>query len=169
MNIVHIHLLLNHVPVIGALFAVLLLAFALAWGSKELVKPAFVICTLLGVVAVVVFLTGEPAEKIVEKLPGFSDSISERHEEIALIATTMMAAFGALTLLALLVYRRRPLPRRIAVTGLIVAIGVSGIMAYTANLGGQIRHTEIRSGSIASDRADRPSAPEEATERGGRR
>jgi hypothetical protein len=25
---------------------------------------------------------------------------------------------------------------------------VSGLMAYTANLGGQIRHTEIRSGAV---------------------
>lgn len=168
MNIVHLHLLLNHVPVIGAVFAVLLLALALLRNSSELAKSAFVVFTVLGVIAVVVFLTGGPAEETVDKLPGFSESITERHEDIALVATILMAALGALTLLALWVYRRRAMPRGIAVTGLIVAIGVSGVMGYTANLGGQIRHTEIRSGTVEGTGADRPSSPE-ARETGERR
>jgi uncharacterized membrane protein len=169
MSIVHLHLLLNHVPVIGALFAVLLLSFALLRSSNELVKAAFVVFSLLGALAVVVFLTGGPAEEIVERLPGFSESITERHEDIALVATIMMAAFGALTLLALWVYRRRVLPRGIVVTALVIAIAVNGVMGYTANLGGQIRHTEIRSGSIPGNGAETPSATEEARERGERR
>jgi uncharacterized membrane protein len=168
MSIVHLHLLLNHVPVIGAMFAVLLLAFALLRNSNDLTKSAFVIFSLLGAVAVVVFLTGGSAEETVEKLPGFSESLTERHEDVALVATILMAAFGVLTLLALWVYRRRVLPRGIAVTGLIVAIGVSGVMGYTANLGGQIRHTEIRSGTVEGKGADRPTAPE-AGESGERR
>jgi uncharacterized membrane protein len=167
MSIVHLHLLLNHVPVIGALFGGLLLAFALLRRSNELVKAAFVIFTVLGGLAVIVFLTGGPTEEIVEKLPGFSESIAERHEDIALIATIMMAAFGALTLLALWMYRRRVLPRGVVVTALVIAIGVNGVMGYTANLGGQIRHTEIRSGG-ASNGAETPNATEEAKEQGER-
>jgi uncharacterized membrane protein len=168
MNIVHLHLLLNHVPVVGAVLAALLLAFALFRNSNELIKSTFVIFTVLGVLAVVVFLTGGPAEQTVEKLPGVSESITERHEDIALVATILMAAFGALTLFALWVYRRRALPRGIAVAGLVAAIGVSGLMGYTANLGGQIRHTEIRSGTVDGNAADHPSAPE-ARENGERR
>ena len=76
-----------------------------------MVNSAFAIFTVLGAVAVVVFLTGGPAEETVEKLPGFSESLTERHEEIALVATVLMAAFGALTLSALWVYRRRTFPR----------------------------------------------------------
>jgi hypothetical protein len=169
MSIVHLHLLLNHVPVIGALFGVLLLGFALMRRSNELDKSAFVVFTLLGALAVAVYLTGGPAEETIEKLPGFSESLVERHEDVALVATVMMAAFGALTLLALWVYRRRALPRGIVVTAFVVAIGVSGVMGYTANLGGQIRHSEIRPSGVASTGADRPSAPEEAREHGERR
>jgi len=32
-------------------------------------------------------------------------------------------------------------------TLLIAALGVFGVLAYTANTGGQIRHTELRDGS----------------------
>ena len=110
MNVVHLHLLLNHVPVIGAFFGLLLLSFAALRRSNELVDSGFAVLTVLGAFAVVVFLTGGPAEET-SKNCWFSKSLTERHEEIALVATVLMAAFGALTLSALWVYRRRTFPR----------------------------------------------------------
>ena len=169
MNLVHLHLLLNHVPVIGAVFGLILLGFALLRNSNELVKSALITFTVLGAVAVVVYLTGEPAEDSIDQLPGFSKSITERHEEIALVATVLMAAFGALTLSALVVYRRRALPRGVAVIALVAAIGVTGVIGYTANLGGQIRHTEIRSGSSVDNGAGQATAEREQGEQGQRR
>lgn len=40
-------------------------------------------------------------------------------------------------------FRKRPLPRLITGMSLVCALMLSGLMAWTANLGGQIRHTEI--------------------------
>ena len=57
---------------------------------------------------------------------------------------------GAISLVALLWVRRRPLPRALTVTVLPIVLLVSGLMAYTANLGGQIRHTEIRGGAVGA-------------------
>jgi uncharacterized membrane protein len=151
MSVVHWHLLLNHFPVIGAIFAVLLLALAVLRRSSELGKVAFGFVAFLGAISVAVFLTGEPAEDMVEKLPGFSEAITERHEEVALIATVAMATAGALALLALGALRRRELPRWLTEAGLAAAIGLAALMGYTANLGGQVRHTEIRAGAGAGD------------------
>ena len=150
MNLVHLHLLLNHLPVIGAFFGVALLAVAVARRSSEIGKVALAFFAFLGAVAVAVFFTGEPAEELIEKLPGFSKTITERHEEIALVATIAMAGLGALALVALGAFRRRPLPRGVGIAGLIAALGVSVLMGYVANLGGQIRHTEIRPGADAT-------------------
>lgn len=150
MSLVHLHLLMNHVPVIGAAFGVVLLAFALYRNSSEVAKVGLGLFSLLGAVSVLVFLTGEPAEGVVEKLPDFSKSIAEQHEEIALAATIAMAGLGVLTLIALWRYRKRELPRGVAGAALFLALGVTGVMAYTANLGGQIRHTEIRTTAAGS-------------------
>ena len=144
MSLVHVHLMLNHLPVIGAVFVAALLAAAVYRRSAELTRVALAFVALLGVTSVVVFLTGEPAEELVERLPGVSESIMERHEEVALVATIVMSSAAALALIVLAVFRNRLFPRWIASSSLVAALGLTAIMGYTANLGGQIRHSEIR-------------------------
>jgi TRAP-type C4-dicarboxylate transport system permease small subunit len=151
MSLVHLHLMLNHAPVIGVVFAALLLAAAVLRHSDELTKAAFGFLVLLGAVTVVVFATGGSAEQAIEKLPAFSREITERHEDAAIAATIAMVAIGVLALIALVVYRRRAIPRRVTLTGIVAVLAAIGVVGYVANLGGQIRHTEIR--------ADASSAP----------
>lgn len=69
-----------------------LLGVAFLRRSNELGKFTLGTFAVLGAVSVIVFLTGEPAEKLVEKLPGFSEALTERHEEAALTATIVMAS-----------------------------------------------------------------------------
>lgn len=148
MNIIHLHLLLNHVPVIGAVLGLALLGVAYLRRSDELGKFALGAFAALGAVSVVVFLTGEPAEEIVEKLPGFSKALTERHEEAALVATIVMGVVGFVSLIWLVVFRSRALARWVVPTALVLALGATATMGYAANLGGQIRHTEIRAGGV---------------------
>lgn len=165
MSTVHIHLLLNHFPVIGAVIGVLLLAFAAWRGGPELLRATFALYVLLAVVAVVVYLTGEPAEDAVEKLPGFSDALVERHETVALISTIAMGIAGVLALVAIFVQRKRMLPAWAVRGGVVVGVGVVALMGYTANLGGQIRHTEIRGSTPAANGAPSAAVEEEHGER----
>lgn len=146
MTIVHLHLLLNHIPVVGAIFVVALLATALVRRDSIVARVALWTSALLGIVAIAVYFTGEPAEEAVEHLPGISESVIERHEELALVATTMIAAFGALAFGALMMFRGRSLPRWVIVSSFVGMVAVAGVMGWTANLGGQIRHTEIAGG-----------------------
>jgi hypothetical protein len=162
MDLVHLHLLLNHVPVIGAVGVVLLLGLAMLRNSTELGKVALGLLALLGAVAVVVFLTGEPAEERVEGLPGISEAIMETHEEVALVATIAMGGLGVLALAALAAFRTRALPRWVSGAGLVATVGVAGLMGYTANLGGQIRHTEIRPGVAQTPAAEQDAGGERA-------
>ena len=48
--------------------------------SAELTRAAFVLLLVLASLTLVVQLTGEPAEELVEGLPGVLDSMVERHE-----------------------------------------------------------------------------------------
>src|SRR5690242_12415473 len=147
MNLVHLHLLLNHFPVIGVVIVAFLLMAAVFRRSGELAKVSLAMLALVGAVSIVVFFTGEPAQDAVEKLPGISERLIDRHEDAARIATIVTAGIGALALGALLVYRRRALPRLLTLFALLAALGSTAMLGYAANLGGQIRHTEIQSGS----------------------
>jgi uncharacterized membrane protein len=69
----------------------------------------------------------------------------EQHEEAAKLATVAMSVFGALSLAALVIFRKRPVPRWVVAAGLAGTVVLSALMGWTANLGGQIRHSEIQS------------------------
>ena len=147
MNWVHIHLLLNHLPVIGILVALPILTWGIWKRSEDVLRLALALLATLAAVTMVVYFTGEPAEEAVEGLAGVSESLIERHEEAALFATAAFAALGVLALGGLIRFRRRAMPARFAVLVLVLALIPAGMVAWTANLGGQIRHTEIRPGA----------------------
>jgi uncharacterized membrane protein len=148
MSFTHLHLLLNHFPVIGTVVGIALLSIALLRKSSELGKVSLGLFAALGAIAVLVYFTGEPAEEAIEKLPGFSESIVERHEEFALIATIVLAGFGSLALLALARFRKTALPRWVMMSGFVISLAAGAAMGYTGLLGGQIRHTEVRPDAV---------------------
>ena len=145
MNTAHLHLLLNHIPVLGAMGLLALFIIAFIRRDSSLGKLTLVFSVLLAALSVAVFFTGEPAEEIVEDLAGVASSAIEPHEDAALIATDGFGILGVAALAALAAYRRRELPRRIIGTAIIGTLAVCGLMGWTANLGGRIRHTEIGS------------------------
>ncbi len=143
MNSAHIHLFLNHVPVLGTVFGLLILAFGFVRKSDEVKQTALGIFVLSALVTIPVYLTGEPAEEIVENLAGVSEAIIEQHEDWAFYALILMEITGALALLNLVFFNRSFAKQFLAVTTLSAVIAVASI-SWTASLGGQIRHTEVR-------------------------
>jgi uncharacterized membrane protein len=148
MSGAHIHLLLNHIPVIGILIGFAVFALGVWRRNDSWTRLALGLFAAVALVAVATMLTGESAEEAVEKLPGVSESLIETHEDAAKLAAIGTYVLGAVSLTALVWVRRRPLPRALTVAMLPVGLLVTGLMAYTANLGGQIRHTEIRSAAV---------------------
>ena len=144
MNAAHIHLMLNHVPLFGALAVTILCAVALFRRQQGLARGGLVVALLTAIVALVVYLTGEPAEELVENLPGISEAVLETHEEVALVATIVAGAYGVLALIGLFAFRHG-VTMRVTRILLVLSFLPLATMAYTAYLGGQIRHSEIRS------------------------
>jgi asparagine N-glycosylation enzyme membrane subunit Stt3 len=60
MNWAHIHLSLNHLPVVGTFFGVLLLLLALLRKSEELKRVSLGVFVLTALLALPVYFTGEP-------------------------------------------------------------------------------------------------------------
>jgi len=148
MNLTHLHQLLNHLPVVGTICGLGLLAFALWLRSNDLKRAALGLLVISALVAIPAYLTGEPAEDGVKGLPGVSKVLIEQHEEAAGVALGGVVVVGVVALTGLLWFRGKQLmPAWFGVVALMSALVVSGLLAWTANLGGQVRHTEIRSTS----------------------
>ena len=154
MNLAHVHLFLNHIPVVGTLFGLALLIAAFRTRSSVLRTAALVTFVVVAAAAVGVFLTGEPAEEIVEGLPGVVKTVVEQHESAGKVALMSALALGAISLLALVAGRKPGTMQSYAGTAVLaISIGTLTLMAWTANLGGQIRHPEIASAaSVTGER-----------------
>lgn len=158
-TIAHLHLLLNHLPIIIVGLGLVLLILATWRGDDHLARVAFAFFATAAASALPVYLTGEGAEEAVDKLPGVSEALIEQHQEIALIAALVAGALGVFSLWSLWRYRRPaglpPAIMRVAIAG---ALAATALMTYTGFIGGQIRHTEIRAGAGAPDAGLDPEA-----------
>lgn len=164
MSSAHIHLLLNHIPLMGAAIGFLLLAGGMLKKSADLKKISLWIFVVAALITIPVYLTGEPAEGIVEHLPGVSEPIIEQHESAALLSLVSFEVLGVVSLAALFLSRRAgEVTKASAVSVLVLAVIALGLMARAANLGGQVRHTEIRSGATAVS-----ASPGQTGEQGGK-
>lgn len=138
INGAYLHLLLNHLPVIGTIFGLLLLLFALLRKSEEVKRVALGVFIFAALAAVPTYLTGEPAEKVAEHLPSVTEALIESHEEAALFALISIGVTGLVSLVGLFLARRaEKLPQWLIVALLALALLSSGLLGWTANLGGQ--------------------------------
>lgn len=152
MNPAHLHLLVNHLPIIGFLFAIPLAALALLRpGDRGIFTAVALVVALAAGGGVASQLSGEGAEEVVEDLPDVRESLIHEHEEAA-EAATVVAVATALLALGLLGWRAKrggDLPRPALAGMLLATLVAGGAMARVGQLGGVIRHTEIREGAAA--------------------
>ena len=147
----HLHLLVNHVPILGAVFALGLLVASYLWTPDALRRTAMVVLIGTALAGAASDLSGDPAVAAVRGLPGVRRDIIRAHEQMAGTALIAGGLLGVLALGALARWRRHPVPARAAHVITLGAVVVSGLMAYVGLLGGRIRHTEVRSGAAQSD------------------
>lgn len=148
MNSVQMHLALTHVPVILSLVGLIMIAVAFFIKNPTLTKTSYVLILIAGIAAIPVFFTGEGTEEAIEKLPGVSETVIGRHEAAAKLAMISITVAGLAALAGLFAFRWQKATRLFHVVVLLLAVASGGLMAQTAHLGGQVRHTEIRSAAL---------------------
>ena len=148
-NAAHWHLVLNHLPVVGSMAAMLLLLWALFKNTDDLKRVALMSLVLVGLVSIPAFLTGEPAEDMLKGLPTSAKWMS-KHEDIAGTALWVALAAGAGALGTLLFFRKqRMIPRWLVGVLLVANLAACLLMNRAANSGGKIRHSEILAVPVA--------------------
>lgn len=148
MDAVHAHLLLNHIPILGTLFGLLLLLYALVRKNDEIKKVSLGSFVIIGLITIPVFLSGL---RTAVNLEGVADAqtIIVQHQEAALLTLLAVVLLGIASFLSLWLTRDSPgiRPWMVRVV-LALAVISAGLGVWTGNLGGQIRHPEIRAGSM---------------------
>jgi uncharacterized membrane protein len=157
VNLPHIHLLLNHFPIIGTIIGLGLFLFSLLGRSEDLKRACFVIFTGIALLSIPTYMSGNGAAEKVQKLPDVSKAVLEAHNNAALVSLFFIEFMGLFSWLALWQLRRRG-HARTWTTGAVLLFSAVGVyfMAVTGNTGGEIRHTEIRSVAQAQAAAGAP-------------
>lgn len=145
MNAAQIHLALNHFPIFATLFGTALLLWGLLLKQEAKRQLALVFLVVAAVSAVPVYLSGEPAEEIIEHRVGVSESSIHDHEDLAEQTFLVIGVLGMLCLFILAFLKiGKNIPMVIWISVLFGAFVVLGLLFRVAHLGGQIRHDELR-------------------------
>ena len=98
MNEAHLHLVVNHFPIVGVIFGFILLVGSLVFRNKTLQNTAYFFFIISAIATLASMRTGEGAEEIVEEIPEIGHDIIHEHEEIAEKMALIMYALGGLSL-----------------------------------------------------------------------
>lgn len=154
-NDAHMHLLLNHIPILGSMIATLLLAYGIVTRSRPVIRAALGLTVIVALTTIAVVETGHDGAGIVKNLPGVDKDLIHAHAERAEKAAIVMYVTGGLAFLGLALGGRERDAERLAQVTLVALILTSGLMIWTGKAGGEIHHAETRPGFVVP-----PSSPD---------
>ncbi|QBZ98450.1 hypothetical protein [Flavobacterium sangjuense] len=145
MNDAHLHLVVNHFPIIGTIFGVGILIAGRLLKNNAIKNVSYVIFIVAAIFAFISMSTGEGAEELVEDMPAIGKQIIHEHEEVANNLAYVLYTLAILSLLGL--YTNIKNHRKADLFSFLIFI-VSLLAVFFAQhvgtSGGEIRHTEIR-------------------------
>jgi uncharacterized membrane protein len=148
MNFAHLHLLLNHFPVIGTIlgFGLFAASFIGSGRNLDLRRAGLLVFAVTGFLTIPAYLTGAGAQDMLNRSGDeVVSTLIDRHEGAAFLGLWSVMLLGALALLGLWISHVRPraaTSNSIAV--LLCSLVAVGLLARTGNTGGDIRHPEVR-------------------------
>jgi uncharacterized membrane protein len=150
MNAALFHLMFTHLPIVGLLFALLINIYAIVRKNDELRKLTLWCYMVLGVFALIAYLTGDGAAEIIKTYPGISADHIEEHENYALMFLIGVLILSALAALGIYMTKtKEKLLKKFSLYLLIGAVLISILAIKTGSSGGEIRHTETENGVFA--------------------
>ncbi len=145
MNSVHLHLIINHFPIVGAALSFLFIGFSFFKWGNDFKKAALVLLMLSGASSVPAYFSGIEAEEMLEDKPGFEEQVMHTHHEAAELAALASGITGLFAVAAFVILRKKgAVPHNANIALLAMALVSLLLMARAGNLGGLIRHTEIK-------------------------
>lgn len=147
MNEAHLHMVVNHFPIIGTILALGILIVGLILKNHSVRNTSYVLFIVAAIFGALSMGTGEGAEELVKDMPNVGWEIIHEHEEIAEKLALLLYVLGLLSIIALYLNFKKNTKEKL-VSLCIVGIGVVSLFLVqkVGTSGGEIRHTEIREG-----------------------
>ena len=150
MNSAHFHLVVNHLPIIFPIAGLIVLAIGIGFKTEMVKRTAYFLFTIGAVSAAMAMNSGEVAEEVVEELSGVSHKLIHEHEEKAESMAILSYLLGLASLLALWAsWKGKSFSGILSYAVLALSLVTIFLGKQTGTSGGEIRHTEIRSGASA--------------------
>lgn len=145
MNDAHLHLIVNHFPIIGTIFGLGILISGIILKNNSVKNTAYVLFIITAIFAFISMSTGEGAEEIVEDMPNIGKQIIHEHEEIAEKLALVLYFLGLVSIVGLY-FNIKNKAKATLVSYVVLTIALVGVFLgqRTGTTGGEIRHTEIR-------------------------
>ena len=145
MSLSHLHLVMNHVPTVGAAAALGLLLLGFVRRNDHLKHVGLELLFVIALLTLPVYVSGVGALYELRERPDISVDAMRIHQDAALAGFVVAELAGFIAWIALWQWRRRGRPAQGLVVSATVLLVVSlAIMGRAANLGGEIHHEEIR-------------------------
>ena len=147
MNLAHLHLVLNHFPIIGTVIGLGLFIVSFAGKNDDLKRASLMVLAAVALLALPTFFSGIGAQRAIRNDPAVSAALIERHEGAAMLALFFMVIAGALALVGLWQRHQGFTGKRWTwnlTAVLFFSVVTAGLMARVGTTGGEIRHPEIR-------------------------
>lgn len=145
MNDAHLHLAVNHFPIIGTILGLGILIAGIVLHNKSVQNTAYVLFVIAAIFGFFSMYTGEGAEEMVEDFPGIGKAIIHEHEELAEKLAIVLYLLGGISVLGLILnVKNHAKAKFISVVAVIIAIPAVYVSTLVGTSGGEIRHTEIR-------------------------
>jgi hypothetical protein len=145
MNLAHVHIVLNHVPSLGSIAGLLLLAAGIYKKDEAIKQFAYGVLVLITMAVLPTYISGAEAQRLVAKSPTYSPGMVQLHQNAAMITLLAMTAAGMFAWLGLWEYRRHLRSGSLTTMATLIAtMAAVGCVLVTASIGGKISHMEIR-------------------------
>ena len=149
MNDAHLHLVVNHFPIIGTILAVGTLITGMFLKNNSVKNTAYVLFLVAAIFAAFSMATGEGAEEMVEDMPNIGHEIIHDHEELAEKLALLLYATAVFSLLSLYTsIKNNSFSKTASYITLVLGLGAVALGTSVGNSGGEIRHTEIRDNNL---------------------
>ena len=151
MNMAHVHIVLNHVPSLGSIAGLFLLAVAILTKHDGLKKFSLGVLVLVAIATLPTYISGNGARQLISKHPNLPVGIIEVHQNAAMLTLVAMTIAGAFAWFGLWEIRRFSRAGSLTTMGtLLTSTVATGLILFTGSLGGKISHAEIRETADAS-------------------
>jgi len=170
MEASHIHVMINHVPLLGTLFGLILFGYGMIFKNKSFQKAGLLTFILVGMATIATYFSGRMAVGAVKNIAGTSRDAIHDHREMAESALYLMLGLMLTSLTVLVVEWRSKNRKTGAMKGIVMVLALISFVfiSLVSNLGGKVRRPELRDEMTKKERnaMDKKKAKDDFEEKG---